>query len=459
VLNAGPGQVLSVTFTPEDTTNYAPATASVALDVAKAAPLVTWVNPAPTTDRNPLSSDQLNATANIPGTFVYTPPAGTTLNVGKGQLLAVAFTPADAANYAAAARTVRIDVCMGQTVEAKPPARAGYNGVEAMWQDMGLTVQAGDVLTITASGTWQHAGQTLTAAGDAAQVVTGPNTPLPGGPLLALVGRIGAAGPPFRVQSGQPIPVTTSGALYLTANDNWYATWDNAGSLTVSLCVGAPMPVACTGVRAAVPESAVVGAPVTLAAQMTPAGCVGAVTYAWEFGDGGAAAVATATHAYAGAGAFTWQVSATVDGVPVPPATGTVRVTTDVCTGQTVEAKPPARAGYGGVEAMWQDMGSVVKAGDVLTITASGTWQQGGQSLTAAGDAAQVVTGPNTPLPGGPLLALVGRIGPAGTPFRVQSGQPITVTAGGTLYLTANDNWYATWDNTGRLAVSLCVGR
>lgn len=46
----------------------------------------------------PLSSTQLNAVSNIPGTFVYVPPAGTILNVGT-HILTVTFYPDDSLNY------------------------------------------------------------------------------------------------------------------------------------------------------------------------------------------------------------------------------------------------------------------------------------------------------------------------------------------------------------------------
>src|SRR5438477_10973215 len=42
---------------------------------------------------------QLNATADVAGSFGYTPAAGTKLNANPGQALKVDFTPADAANY------------------------------------------------------------------------------------------------------------------------------------------------------------------------------------------------------------------------------------------------------------------------------------------------------------------------------------------------------------------------
>jgi hypothetical protein len=110
VLNAGAGQTLAVTFTPTDNTKYTTATANVRINVLKGTPTITWPTPAAITYGTPLSATQLNATANVPGTFVYTPPAGTVLDAGANQTLSVTFTPADAANYAIATATVLISV-------------------------------------------------------------------------------------------------------------------------------------------------------------------------------------------------------------------------------------------------------------------------------------------------------------------------------------------------------------
>ena len=110
VLNAGAGQTLSVTFTPTDTANYTPATASVTIDVTKATPVVTWANPASIVSGTVLGDTQLNATASVAGAFVYTPAAGTVLPVGTGHILGVTFTPGDAANYSTATATVTVDV-------------------------------------------------------------------------------------------------------------------------------------------------------------------------------------------------------------------------------------------------------------------------------------------------------------------------------------------------------------
>src|SRR5262249_52770663 len=45
----------------------------VAVNVTKATPVITWAAPADITFGTSLSGAQLNATANVPGTFVYTP--------------------------------------------------------------------------------------------------------------------------------------------------------------------------------------------------------------------------------------------------------------------------------------------------------------------------------------------------------------------------------------------------
>ncbi|WP_260705504.1 hypothetical protein [Edaphobacter flagellatus] len=117
VLNAGT-QALSVTFIPNDTTRYTPQTATVNLTVNKAAPALTWTTPSAITAGTALSAAQLNATANIPGTFAYSPAAGAVLQAGTSTLSA-SFTPADGTNYTTASKTVSLRV---QTGEKKAPA-------------------------------------------------------------------------------------------------------------------------------------------------------------------------------------------------------------------------------------------------------------------------------------------------------------------------------------------------
>ena len=117
VLGAGT-DTLSVTFTPTDTTDYATATATTTIAVAQATPTIAWASPASIVYGTALSSAQLDATASVPGTFTYSPAAGTVLGVGNNQTLSVTFTPTDSTDYTGATATTTINVLPGA---AGPP--------------------------------------------------------------------------------------------------------------------------------------------------------------------------------------------------------------------------------------------------------------------------------------------------------------------------------------------------
>jgi Divergent InlB B-repeat domain len=108
VLGAGL-QTLTVVFTPNNTSNYNSATGSVTLQVNPATPQITWLKPGAIEYGTPLSSTQLDATATIPGSFVYSPGAGTVLPEG-GNTLSVVFTPTDTTDYAQGTASVTITV-------------------------------------------------------------------------------------------------------------------------------------------------------------------------------------------------------------------------------------------------------------------------------------------------------------------------------------------------------------
>jgi hypothetical protein len=72
-------------------------------------PLIAWDNSAPIAYGTALGGDQLNAVANVPGSFVYNPPAGTVLNAGGGQSLSATFTPTDP-SYSVVSTSVSLTV-------------------------------------------------------------------------------------------------------------------------------------------------------------------------------------------------------------------------------------------------------------------------------------------------------------------------------------------------------------
>ena len=87
--------------------NFTSASGSVNYTIDQLTPTITWAPPSAITYGTPLSVTQLNATASVPGTFVYTPAAGTVLGAGL-QTLSATFTPSDTTNYATVTTTVNI---------------------------------------------------------------------------------------------------------------------------------------------------------------------------------------------------------------------------------------------------------------------------------------------------------------------------------------------------------------
>jgi hypothetical protein len=141
VLPAG-SQTLMATFTPTDTANYNSTTASVTLTVNQALVTITWATPAAITCGSPLSSVQLDAVASVSGSFVYSPPAGTTLSDGQHTLTAT-FTPTSS-NYAPATATVIV------TVSGSGTSASFADYKYHAWQ-----------------GTWDFSGNTLVITGSA----------------------------------------------------------------------------------------------------------------------------------------------------------------------------------------------------------------------------------------------------------------------------------------------------
>ena len=79
-------------------------------DIIKATPIVTWPSPATINYGTPLSATQLDATASVPGTFVYSQPSGTVLGIGPNQTLNAVFVPTDTADYGTASFSTQITV-------------------------------------------------------------------------------------------------------------------------------------------------------------------------------------------------------------------------------------------------------------------------------------------------------------------------------------------------------------
>ncbi len=152
VLMAGTSNVTG-TFNPTggDPSFQATSPATLQVVVHQATPTVSWPAPAPITFGTRLGSAQLDATASVPGTFTYNPPAGTVLQPGT-QTLRATFAPADSTDYSTVPASTTITVGFTQAC-----ITGSYNG--------SLTVAKGQVVCIGNGGTVK--GSVAVAAGGA----------------------------------------------------------------------------------------------------------------------------------------------------------------------------------------------------------------------------------------------------------------------------------------------------
>jgi len=159
VLKVGNNQTLSVSFTPTDSVDYTAATATVSINVLPATPTITWANPANIVYGTALGASQMDATASVPGTFVYSPPAGTVLKAGNHQTLSVSFTPADAVDYTGNTATATIDVLQAQPTIAWANPRAITQGMPLGPAQLDATASVPGTFTYSpAAGTVLGAG-------------------------------------------------------------------------------------------------------------------------------------------------------------------------------------------------------------------------------------------------------------------------------------------------------------
>ena len=212
-------QTLSVTFTPTDTTDYNTATATVTLVVNKATPTITWATPPAITYGTALSSAQLNATASVPGTFVYAPVSGTVLGAGS-QTLSVTFTPTDTTNYNAATATVTLTVT-GAAADFTWTDTGGTTVAVLAGQNASYTFAAAPVGVGTFSSQVSFACSglpTLTTGGPGASCGFSPATIAAGAtgtPPVKVTLTITTIGPNSGTQSGSQAVLRTAWTLRL----------------------------------------------------------------------------------------------------------------------------------------------------------------------------------------------------------------------------------------------------
>jgi sugar lactone lactonase YvrE len=222
--------------------------------VTKATPTITWPAPAAIAYGTALSAVQLNAAASVPGTFAYTPAAGTVLSAGNNQSLSVTFTPADTADYNAAAAATTINVNKAPATVTLGSLAATYDGTPksatATTMPANLVVALtynGNATPPTAVGAYavvasvndpNYAGSasgTLTINGVGITLATSPTG------LLVSVDGAAAQAAPFTLALAPGVHTIAVASIQAGAVGTQYvlASWSDAGAASHSVTVGA----------------------------------------------------------------------------------------------------------------------------------------------------------------------------------------------------------------------------
>jgi hypothetical protein len=130
------------------------------LTIGQATPSINWPTPGSVSYGTALSGAQLDATASVVGSFVYSPAAGSVPLAGA-DTLSVTFTPTDAIDYTTASKTVQLTVNQTTPIIVWPnPATISYGTPLSItqlnavaYQLDGTTPLAGSFVYSPASGT------------------------------------------------------------------------------------------------------------------------------------------------------------------------------------------------------------------------------------------------------------------------------------------------------------------
>lgn len=234
VLGAG-NQTITVAFTPTDTTDYTGASAQVTLLVTsggKTAPVITWATPAAITYGTPLSPVQLNAKANVAGTFAYSPTAGTILTAGS-HTLSVTFNPTNTTAYSSATASVTLTVNKATPIVLWLPLPIVYGTGLGPLQLDALTLVPGKFSYTPGAGTILPAGSQKLSA-----VFTPTDTADFNSITVNTILVVLKALP--KVAWATPAPITVGAALSATQLD---ATANVPGAFVYSPAAGTKLPV------------------------------------------------------------------------------------------------------------------------------------------------------------------------------------------------------------------------
>jgi hypothetical protein len=178
--------------------------------------VISWSSPASITYGAPLGSNQLNATANVPGTFAYSPPAGAVVQGGTSQVLSVTFTPS-VTNYNVGTTNVTLTVLpVPLTITANNESMAGGAALPAF----------------TASYSGFINGDTASSLTTPVSLTTTASSSSPMGTYPIIAG--GAASPSYTISYVNGSLTISEAALTITANNQSMTFGGAVPALTAS---------------------------------------------------------------------------------------------------------------------------------------------------------------------------------------------------------------------------------
>ena len=177
--------------------NYSFTYVAANVTVNEATPVITWPMPAAITHGTMLSSTQLDATASVPGTLVYSPAAGTTPAAGT-DTLSVTFTPTDTADYSTATATVTLAVA-DFTFTAPPGSSA--SATVAPGQPATYTLSVGGEGGLSGMVTF-----TCTGAPSETTCTVSPNPATAGSSATNVTVTVSTTAPSVSVPHSRPLP-------------------------------------------------------------------------------------------------------------------------------------------------------------------------------------------------------------------------------------------------------------
>jgi len=386
------------------------------LDDAGIAPdpsTIHWAAPAVITYGTALGAAQLNATANVPGTFTYSPDPGTVLQAGNAQLLSMTFTPDDPLTYAPATASVTIDVQrVPLTVTAQSASKVYSAALPVFNANYSGFVNGDTVASLDALATFSTTATAASSVGSypitAGGVADGNYT------FNYVSGLLSVTPASLTITADNKVKIYGAANPALTASYAGFVNGDTAASLD---------------------------APVVLSTSATPGSSVG-----------------TYPISAAGAADANYTISFVPGTLTVNPAALTIRA--EDKTKVTGEANPPLTATYTGF--VNGDIATSLDSPVALTTTATTSSPEGAYPITASGaaDANYFITHVNGTLTVQPDNSLpapwqsqdVGSVGLAGG--ATHSGGTFTVSGSGADIWNGADGFhyvFQPWSGNGEI--------